>query len=208
MNKAHTEDRTKPDFGVNLLPAPSRAFLIDPFLDQKESSRFFSEVEQQVKWQAREILIFGRRVLQPRLVAWQGDPGCDYRYSGTTWTPDPWSPSVLRLRDLVSRFTGESFNGVLINFYRNGQDSMGWHSDDEVELGENPVIASVSLGADRRFLFRNKAEKKQKFEIELKDGSLLIMSGATQALWQHSLPKSAGVKDKRINLTFRRILRD
>jgi alkylated DNA repair dioxygenase AlkB len=208
MNKAPTEDRTKPDFGVNLLPAPSRAFLIDPFLDQKQSFRFFSEIEQQVQWQSREILIFGKRVLQPRLVSWQGDSGCDYRYSGTTWTPDPWSPAVSRIRKLVSEFTGELFNGVLINMYRGGQDSMGWHSDDEVELGKAPVIASISLGGSRRFLFRKKENLKEKREVVLKDGSLLVMEGSTQELWQHSIPRSAKVKEARINLTFRRIVGD
>jgi alkylated DNA repair dioxygenase AlkB len=108
----------------------------------------------------------------------------------------------------VSDFTGELFNGVLINMYREGQDSMGWHSDDEKELGKEPVIASISLGASRRFLFREKENRKEKREVFLKDGSLLVMEGRTQELWQHCLPRSAKVKDSRINLTFRRIVVD
>ena len=208
MGNALLKIGTRSDFGVNLLPVPSEAFLIDAFLDQKESHRFFSEIKEQVKWQTREIFLFGRRVLQPRLVAWQGDSGCSYRYSGTTWNPDPWSPAVHRVRELVCDATGVEFNGVLLNLYRDGRDSMGWHSDDEPELGVNPVIASVSLGASRRFLFRNRLDQKQKLELDLKDGSLLVMAGATQELWQHSIPKSAKVGGERINLTFRRIVGD
>ncbi len=194
------------DHTSSLLPSPSEVFLLDGFLSPSISIELFEQVRSEVQWQTREISLFGKKVLQPRLVAWQGDSGCSYRYSGITWNPDPWSPAVQRIRGLVSDVTDFDFNGVLLNLYRDGRDSMGWHSDDETELGHNPVIASISLGASRRFLFRNRLDQKQKVEVDLKDGSLLIMAGPTQKLWQHSLPKSAKVGEARINLTFRRIV--
>ncbi|MBU6154316.1 MAG: alpha-ketoglutarate-dependent dioxygenase AlkB [Bdellovibrionales bacterium] len=190
----------------SLLPFPCEVFLLEEFLSPSTCAELFEQVRGQVRWQTREISLFGKKVLQPRLVAWQGDSGCSYRYSGITWNPDLWSPAVERIRELLAAATGFAFNGVLLNLYRDGRDSMGWHSDDEPELGQNPVIASVSLGASRRFLFRNRLEQKQKVEVDLKDGSLLIMSGPTQQLWQHSLPRSAKAHEARINLTFRKIM--
>jgi alkylated DNA repair dioxygenase AlkB len=194
-----------PETGKSILPHPAKAVLFDGLLPASECGLIFSRIREEVQWQSREIVLFGKKIMQPRLVAWQGDPGCAYRYSGVTWNPDPWSPEVQKIRELVSRVTGSFFNGVLLNLYRDGSDSMGWHSDDEPELGEEPVIASVSLGEPRRFLFRKIGNPEEKVETLLQDGSLLVMSGQAQQLWQHSLPKSARVKDPRINLTFRKI---
>lgn len=151
--------------------------------------------------------------MQPRLVAWQGDPGASYTYSGLTLEPAPWSGAVAAIRDLVweaiegaaPAFAAgrEPFNGVLCNRYRDGSDSMGWHSDDEGELGPEPLIASVSLGAARPFQLRRKDDKSIKHEVLLENGSLLLMAGGTQRHWQHQLPKRKRVGDERVNLTFR-----
>jgi len=197
----------------NLLKTPSRAFLIPDFIPSEIATGLFDRIHSEVKWQEREIVLFGRKMLQPRRVAWQADPGKSYRYSGTTWEPDPWSPAVLEVRNRVEECLREmnrapetaSFNGVLLNLYRSGSDSMGWHRDNEPELGPEPLIASVSLGAVRRFVLRNREHPVEKHVLELPHGSLLVMAGATQRDWEHSLPKSARVQGPRINLTFRRL---
>ena len=146
------------------------------------------------------------RVCSPRLAAWYGDRDAVYRYSGLVNQPLPWFPELLVIRHCVQQYTGLNFDGVLLNFYRTGQDSMGWHSDDEKELGENPVIASVSLGASRRFLLRHRrCSDLPVYEVNLEHGSLLLMQGATQKNWQHSVPKMRNQDSPRLNLTFRRI---
>lgn len=175
-------------------------------MDTVESHRLFEQIRHETRWQEREIVMFGKRVMQPRLVAWQGDPGKSYRYSGVTWEPDPWGAGVAGIRDRLVDLLGVHFNSVLLNLYRDGQDSMGWHRDNEPELGPEPCIASVSLGAVRKFRFRKVGDPSQKVEVELASGSLLVMSGRTQELWQHELPKMLRVKEPRINLTFRTIL--
>ena len=197
----------------NLLKDPSFAFLVPDLIPPEVATCLFDRMFSEVKWQEREIVLFGKRMLQPRLVAWQGDPGKSYRYSGSTWEPDPWSPSVLEIRNRIEEWFhekmdqrgGASFNGVLLNLYRSGSDSMGWHRDNEPELGPEPLIASVSLGAVRRFVLRNREHPERKHVLELPHGSLLVMGGATQRDWEHSLPKSARVQGARINLTFRRL---
>jgi alkylated DNA repair dioxygenase AlkB len=152
--------------------------------------------------------IFGRRVPVPRLVAYHGDPGRAYRYSGQTYRPSAWTPRLARLRATLERRTGLSFNAVLANLYRDGRDSVGWHADDERELGPEPndiAIASLSLGATRRFAMRHR-ESGRRREFALADGSLLLMRGRTQRLWQHALPKTRTQVGPRMNLTFRQVL--
>lgn len=170
-----------------------------------EASGLFVELRQGVDWLEEEILIFGRRVPVPRRVAWHGDPGATYQYSGTPHRPEPWTPAQARIRDQVEALTGEPFNAVLLNLYRHGRDGMGWHADDEPELGRNPVIASVSLGATRRFCLRHRRRRELKLDLMLPHGSLLLMSGGTQHHWVHALPKTRAAVGERINLTFRRI---
>ncbi len=151
-------------------------------------------------------MMFGRSVAIPRLQAFMGDDQISYRYSGLNLITKPWHPAVLELRNLLKAETGIEFNVVLLNLYRNGQDSMGWHSDDEPELGDNPVIASISLGAKRRFLLRSTDKSNpEKSELALNSGSLLWMGTGVQQNWQHSLPKTKVCHQPRINLTFRRI---
>jgi alkylated DNA repair dioxygenase AlkB len=156
-----------------------------------------------VPWEVHKIRMFGRQVDSPRLSCWMGDPAARYRYSGTEFVPQPWHPALLPLRDQLAAFCGHAFNSVLLNRYRDGDDGMGWHSDNEPELGPAPVIASVSLGAPRRFLLRRRDDHAKKAEVLLDHGDLLVMGGQTQRLYQHSLPKSARPLAERLNLTFR-----
>jgi alkylated DNA repair dioxygenase AlkB len=168
-----------------------------------EADELFAELRRTIDWQQEAILMFGRRVLVPRLVAWHGDPGTSYTYSGTLHHPTPWTPALARILDRVSELGCARFNAVLLNLYRDGRDGMGWHADDEMELGRDPVIASVSLGATRRFCLRHRKRRNLKLDLPLPHGSLLCMSGATQHHWVHALPKTRAAVGERINLTFR-----
>lgn len=187
--------------GADLLYWPSLAPGID-------SATLLPALHAAVAWRQESITLFGRTHLQPRLIGWMGDPGCAYRYSGTLWEPAPWHPLVESLRRTVETQTGARFNSVLLNLYRDGQDGMGYHSDDEPELGPEPAIASLSLGAERPLHFRHRRDREEPTRrFPLADGSLLLMRGATQANWKHAIPKTRRPIGPRLNLTFRRILR-
>jgi alkylated DNA repair dioxygenase AlkB len=179
-------------------------YLADAF-PPGEADVLFAELREQIDWRQEEIMMFGQHRLVPRLVAWHGDAGADYRYSGVLHRPEPWTPALQRIRATVERLAGRRFNSVLLNLYRNGRDGMGWHADDEPELGPDPVIASVSLGAARRFCMRHKKQKRETVTIDLEPGSLLLMQGTTQHHWRHALPKTARPVGERINLTFRQV---
>ena len=171
--------------------------------DHAEAARLFEALRGGIHWQGEEILMFGRRVPVPRLVAWHGDPAARYTYSGTVHEPLPWTPELVAIRERVSELTGAAYNAVLLNLYRDGRDGMGWHADDEPELGRDPVIASVSLGATRRFCLRHRRRKGLRLDLPLAHGSLLCLSGATQHHWVHALPKTGVAVGERINLTYR-----
>ncbi|MEM7592232.1 MAG: alpha-ketoglutarate-dependent dioxygenase AlkB [Cyanobacteria bacterium P01_A01_bin.83] len=174
------------------------------FFSQLESDLFFLELLNGIKWQQDKIKIFGKEVNLPRLTAWYGDIGKSYTYSGITMNPDHWSSILLLIKKRIEAVVKVNFNSVLANLYRNGQDYVSWHSDDEKELGKNPTIASISFGATRRFLLRHKSNKDLKtVDLSLCHGSLLIMRGSTQHYWKHRVPKTAKVNTERINLTFR-----
>ena len=173
----------------------------------EEASELLDRLLTGIDWQHEEVLIFGQRRPVPRLVAWHGDPGASYTYSGTPHQPLPWTPALELVRERVLSLTGCAFNSVLLNRYRDGRDGMGWHSDDEPELGRDPVIASVSLGAPRRFCLRHRRRKDQRLDVSLGHGSLLLMAGATQHHWVHAVPKTALPVGPRVNLTFRQIPR-
>lgn len=173
------------------------------FLDAAEAAQLQARLAEDVPWTVHRIRMFGRWVDSPRLSCWMGDPGVAYRYSGALFEPEPWHPAIRALLPLLEAACGAPFNSVLLNRYRNGGDYMGWHSDDEPELGPTPVIASLSLGAPRRFLLRMRAAPSVKTEWRLDHGDLLVMRGDCQRAAQHALPKMAGVKGERINLTFR-----
>jgi alkylated DNA repair dioxygenase AlkB len=159
-----------------------------------------------INWRLDAIKMFGKMVLQPRFTAWYGDENKSYKYSGLTMQPEAWNEGLLFLKNKIEKVANTEFNSVLLNWYRDGGDHMGWHQDNEPELGKNPIIASVNLGATRRFLIRNKANPSEKIEIPLHHGTFLLMQGEMQHYWQHSIPKAAKVKTSRLNLTFRKIL--
>ncbi len=171
-----------------------------------QRAHYFLQLMETINWQEEEIQLFGKVHRVPRLVAWYGDEGASYRYAGVQHEPQKWTNTLLELKQVVREKAGVDFNSVLLNLYRNGHDKMGWHSDDEKELGKNPTIASLSFGATRRFDLRYKKDKTQKVQLPLTDGSLLIMRGATQHFWQHQIPAQKRVVAPRINLTFRQIL--
>jgi alkylated DNA repair dioxygenase AlkB len=183
---------------------------MENWLDRDEADALFDRLLQEIPWERHRLSMFGREVDSPRLSCWVGDADATYIYSRTRFEPGAWTPSLLSLRERLQTFCGARFNSVLANLYRDGQDSMGWHSDDEPELGSHPVIASVSLGAERRFRLRRKLPRGTRatpLGLTLAHGSLLCMAGDTQHHYQHDLPKVTGMTGARINLTFRLINR-
>jgi len=176
------------------------------FLDRLSADRLLEWSLTHIRWEHHVIRIFGRDVPTPRRSAWFGDPGARYTYSGLTLDPRPWPPALAPLRDRVEAAIGARFNAVLANLYRDGTDSMGWHADDEPELGRDPVIASVSVGAVRRFTMRHATRRDlEHLVLELEHGSLLVMAGSTQHHWRHALPKTRRPVGPRVNLTFRSV---
>ncbi len=186
------------------LTLPDADLLFYPsFLAPQECDRQLAEITQTTCWRQDWITVGGQSRPQPRLTAWYGDPGKTYAYSGITMIATTWTPPLWTLKTRVEALSPVKFNSVLLNLYRNGSDSMGWHSDDEPELGPNPVIGSLSLGGTRRFRLRHRFEKNLTYQIELTSGSFLLMGGRTQHYWQHQVPKTKRFVEPRLNLTFR-----
>ena len=159
-----------------------------------------------VRWRSEEIVVWGKKYPQPRLVAWHGDAGQRYTYSGITLEPLPWTDLLLGIKSTVEEFAQASFNSVLLNYYRDHRDSMGFHSDDEPELGPKPTIASLSLGSERVLILKHKTRTELKpVRLPLQSGSLLLMKGDTQHHWKHGINKESKACGPRVNLTFRRI---
>ncbi len=175
------------------------------FLPAAEANEALRRLWTELSWSQRPIRLFGRRVKQPRLIAWHGEPEATYRYSGITLEPAPWHDILLRLRDQLQQKLHCRFNSVLANAYRDGCDSMGWHADDESELGPQPTVASISLGAARRFLLKHR-QSGQLSKIELRHGSLLVMNNDCQRRYRHAVPKTRLRVGLRINLTYRFIV--
>lgn len=164
----------------------------------------FAQLMVGVNWRSESITLFGRRMAQPRLIAWYGDPGASYGYSGKRFEPQPWTPPLRDIRKCLEETLDASFNSVLANLYRHERDSMGLHADNEPELGDQPVIASVSLGETRVFRLKHATRRDLKpLKLELPSGSLLVMRGDTQRYWKHEVPKSRRPCGPRINLTYR-----
>ncbi len=177
------------------------------WLAREQADQLFQVFKETLNWEQSQLRIHGRMVPIPRLNAWYGDPGCHYQYSGHQLTLNPWTAELAALRQRLSEEFNSQFNSVLANFYRDGKDSVAWHSDDEPELGRNPLIASLSLGVSRRFSLKHRFQKQEApVNLALTHGSLLLMSGTTQSFWSHCLPKSSRIASGRINLTFRRIV--
>ncbi len=176
------------------------------FIDHDDADDCLAQLQNDSDFQQLHLTIYGRCVVSPRLIDWCGDTGISYRYSGQTHEARGWTPAAAMLRDRVTATLQQPFNFVLINFYRDGGDAMGWHADNEPSLGLRPLIASLSFGATRRFRLRRRGDHSQTAAVELEHGSLLVMSGDSQRLWQHCLPRTARPKAPRINLTFRRVI--
>lgn len=172
------------------------------FLPGSLADSLFTQLLSSLDWQTAQIKLYGKWVKIPRLQAWYGDPLASYTYSGLHMQPLPWHRDLLTIKSTIEKALNQQFNGVLANLYRDGQDSMGMHADDEPELGQQPVIASLSLGEPRTLLFKHKMSA-QKVKLPLAHGSLLVMAGTTQQYWQHGIAKSSQSLNARINLTFR-----
>jgi len=171
----------------------------------RESLQLFGELLERIPWQLDEVILFGEKRILSRKVAWMGDGEFSYTYSGTSKVAAPWTPSLLAIKEHVESACGEQFNSCLLNLYHDGSEGMGWHSDDEKTLGENPVIASVSFGAERIFKLKHR-KSGEVVSVLLQNGSLLVMKGATQHHWVHTMPKTKKITTPRINLTFRKFV--
>jgi alkylated DNA repair dioxygenase AlkB len=189
----------------NLLPKQGEVYFESEFFTQDEADEYLKLLTDEIRWNQEPIIIFGKKLMQPRLTAWYGDAGIKYGYSGIKLEAIAWTSALKTIKSKLESFSGETFNSVLLNYYRNERDSMGWHRDDEKELGVNPVIASVSFGETRRFKLKHRIEKELRQTIELSNGSLLLMRGETQHHWLHEVPKETHSRGPRINLTFRKI---
>ena len=189
-----------------LLPGDGSAVLFPDFLCESDADKYFSGLHNNTPWEQNFIRLFGKEVSEPRLSTWHAEADLPYTYSGVPRTPHPWKEPLSSLRTACEAHTGQSFNGALLNLYRTGLDAMGWHSDDEAVNGPNPVIASISLGAERRFDFRHK-QSREMISVVLPHGSLLVMSGACQTFWLHRIAKTTRQTEPRINVTFRTLRR-
>lgn len=181
--------------------------LFDEFFTKTESEKLYKNLIEKINWQQYTIKMFGKILNQPRLTAFYGEEDKPYAYSGLKLTPNPWTEDLLFIKSRITKTAQINFSSVLLNYYRNGQDSMGWHSDDEKELGQNPVIGSISFGETRLFQLRHLTRKDlKKVDIKLTNGSFLLMKGQTQHYWEHQIPKTSKHITPRINLTFRTII--
>jgi alkylated DNA repair dioxygenase AlkB len=176
------------------------------FLNNELANSYYKTFLNTLQWEQYSIKIFGKTILQPRLSALYASSEVTYTYSGLNLSPKPYTEELKKLNSLLFALIGQEFTHCLANLYRNGNDSMGWHADDEKELGKNPIIASLSLGAVRNFQLKHKTDSALKYALALEHGSLLIMKGSTQEFWKHQLPKTKKEISPRINLTFRTII--
>ena len=189
----------------NLLPQDGVAIYFGPIFDAAREAGYFASLMNEVPWESDEVMMFGKRIVTSRKVAWFGDEAFPYKYSGTEKVALAWSAVLLDLKGQVEKLIGERFNSCLLNLYHDGSEGMGWHSDDESSIVRDSAIASLSLGVARKFSFKHR-ETKEAVSLMLERGSLLVMKGETQRFWMHALPKTKKVDSARINLTFRRMI--
>ncbi len=189
---------------TNLLPKEGLVNYYPEFLGEVDSLNLLNQLQKSLQWEADQLIIFGRLISTRRKVAWIGDPKCTYTYSGVKKQPQSWTPELLIIKRQLEELAQAEFNSCLLNFYHDGVDGMGWHSDDEKELDAQSPIASLSLGSARKFSFKHKKDKSTT-SLFLENGSALIMHAPTQQFWQHALLKTKTIHTPRINLTFRRI---
>lgn len=176
------------------------------FFELQKANELFSLLQNTIPWQQDTITVFGKNHLQPRLTALYGNNNNLYQYSNVVMKPHPWNSLLTFIKEAIEDELHNTFNAVLLNYYRNGADSMGWHADNEASLGRNPIIASVSFGATRPIHFKHNTQENLKHKINLEHGSLLVMKGETQHFWKHQIPKTSKPVGPRINLTFRNLL--
>lgn len=189
----------------NLLPYDGEVLYFGKVLRTENAQRLLRQLLENIAWKNDEAIIFGKHIITKRKAAWYGDKNYEYTYSNTTKRALPWTSELLELKSLVEQYAETTFNSCLLNLYHSGEEGMAWHSDDEKSLGKNTTIASLSLGAERKFSLKHK-ETNEPVSVVLERGSLLVMKGTTQTYWLHSLPKSKRVKAPRVNLTFRTIV--
>ena len=192
------------DSQYNWLPQDGVVNYYGKLFSEEESNTFFEELWHNVDWRNDEAMMFGKKIITKRKVAWYGDSPFRYTYSKVTKEALPWTPELLTLKNRIEAATGETFNSCLLNLYHSGDEGMAWHSDDEIDLKRNGAIGSITFGAERKFAFKHK-HTDQKVEMLLEHGSLLVMKDTTQTFWLHRLPPTKKVKKPRINLTFRTI---
>ncbi|MFT5602268.1 MAG: alkylated DNA repair dioxygenase AlkB [Flavobacteriales bacterium] len=188
----------------NLLPYDGIVNYYGKVMNFAEATRFQNLLMKNIEWRNDEAIIFGKKIITKRKVAWYGEKAFDYTYSKNTKKALLWTPELIELKSIIEKQSGETFNSCLLNLYHDGSEGMAWHSDGEKQLKTNGAIASLSFGAERKFAFKHK-ESKDKIDLVLEHGSLLIMKGATQTHWLHRLPPTTGISTPRINLTFRTI---
>jgi alkylated DNA repair dioxygenase AlkB len=195
-------DLFKNEIIENLLPADGVVSYHGRIFDAQQMQHYFDILGAEIEWKHDEAVMYGKRIITKRKVAWYGDQGFSYSYSGTTKFALPWTPALLELKKIAEDLTQTSFNSCLLNLYHDGSEGMTWHSDDEKALVHNSAIASMSFGVERKFAFKHKISKESVY-VQLENGSLLVMKGATQTNWWHCLPKTTKISKPRINLTFR-----
>jgi len=201
-----SEDCVKSNKGIQIDMPDADVCLYPAIFSLEEADLFFRKLKHEIVWQQEQIEMYGQIHQTPRLSAWYGDEFKSYTYSGITSHPRAWTDNLLKIKQRVASISSHQFNSVLLNLYRTGADSVAWHSDDEPELGREPVIASVSFGQARSFQMKHKTKVAEKQKILLSHGDLLIMKGKTQQHWFHQIPKSKRSMQARINLTFRVVL--
>ena len=189
----------------NHLPYDGTVQYYGKVIQEMVADDYFEKLMQNIAWENDQAIILGRQITTKRKVAWYGDQGYEYTYSNVNRYALPWAVELLELRQRVQQLTGEHFNSCLLNLYHTGEEGMAWHSDDETDLKKNGAIASLSFGAERKFAFKHK-QSKEKVELYLEHGSLLVMKDTTQSHWLHRLPPTKKVSTARINLTFRTIV--
>jgi alkylated DNA repair dioxygenase AlkB len=188
----------------NLLPKDGVVHYYPQLVSPTEADEFLQLLLNKIEWQHDEVVMFGKRIITKRMTAWYGDRPFDYTYSKIKRTALEWTEELKKLKRVVEKVTGETFNSCLLNLYHSGEEGMGWHSDNEKELEKNGAIASLSFGAERKFVFKHR-RTNEKVEIQLAHGSLLLMAGETQKHWLHRLPPTKKISSPRVNLTFRTI---
>lgn len=191
------------DANINLLPYDGEVYYYEQVIERQLQENYFQRLLQEIDWKHDELLLFGKRVITSRKVAWYADENFAYSYSNSIKIALKWTATLLELKKIVEAATESKYNSCLLNLYHSGEEGMGWHSDNEPELVNNSSIASLSLGSTRKFAFKHK-ESGKKVELFLEGGSLLDMKGEVQHFWKHTLPKSKKITKPRINLTFRR----